>query len=285
MAYSIGPSLGPFEFEGKSPGVLLIHGFTGNPYEMRSMAEHLNRKLGLYCYAPLLPGHGLPPDALRGVTAQHWLNAAHDALEHTLAHTPEVIVTAFSMGGALSAILLGENHLSGSSAYQRVRAFIALAPMVTTRIPLIPFTALLGQITPWFYPLKFMPIDSFGIRGKILQFDPTLDLDDPLVLARLRQEIRIPVSVAEELRKVARRALSASRNIHMPTLIVQGTNDLVLDPEGARRLYKSIAAADKTLLLLTGSDHDFTLPNRPGNEELRQAVAAWLSQRINLAFT
>ncbi len=37
--------------------MLLIHGFTGSPPEMRLVGEYLHRR-GLTVYAPLLPGHG-----------------------------------------------------------------------------------------------------------------------------------------------------------------------------------------------------------------------------------
>ena len=46
-----------FRPEGSSKGgILLIHGLSGNPSEVSSLAEHLV-KLGYHCYVPCLSGH------------------------------------------------------------------------------------------------------------------------------------------------------------------------------------------------------------------------------------
>lgn len=278
---------GTIELAGGSPGVLLIHGFTGDTDDVRPIAERLNADLGLACYAPLLPGHGVPPHELFGITDEHWLGAAGEALKHLSQQHDEVIVIAFSMGGGLASILLGEPpHRSGldgaarADALRKVSSFIALAPMIATRLPLLPFTPLISQVMPWFYPLKFMPIDMMGIRKKILQYDPTLNLDDPAVVARLKEEVRIPIAVAEELRKIAKRAIRAASHITLPTLVVQGASDMTLDPDGAWRFYKALGATDKTMLTVATADHDFTHAGRPGNQQMLEAVEGWVRGRI-----
>ncbi len=47
-------------------GVLMLHGFIGTPKSSRQMAHYLHKQ-GLTVYCPLLPGHGLYPDRLRGI--------------------------------------------------------------------------------------------------------------------------------------------------------------------------------------------------------------------------
>jgi carboxylesterase len=256
-----------------APGVLLIHGFTGDTSEMRPLAEEINSHLGLYCYAPLLPGHGLPPHELHGITDTHWLEAAHAGYEHVRARHNRVIVVSFSMGAALAAIMLAETHADPV-------AYIAIAPMITTRFPLLPFAPLVSRFIPFIYPLKFVPIDLLGIRGKIQQYDPSLDLDDPQVVEQLKAEIRIPIAVAEELRKIAKRAINAAHHITVPTLVVQGERDLTLDPDGARRFYRALRSADKNMLSFAGADHDFVKAKRPGNSLLVTTVSGWIRQRF-----
>jgi esterase/lipase len=159
-------------------------------------------------------------------------------------------------------------------------AYIAIAPMIATRFPLLPITPLISRFMPWVYPLKYIPLDMLGIRGKISQYDPTLDLDDPAVLEQLKTEIRIPVSVAEELRKIAKRAILAAHQIKVPTLVVQGERDLTLDPDGARRFYRAIPSSDKNMLSFAGADHDFVKAGRPGNPLLVTTVSGWIRQRF-----
>ena len=54
-------------------GVLLLHGFTGNPDTMRPLQAPLEA-LGVQVSLPLLQGHGASsPQALMGVTWADWL--------------------------------------------------------------------------------------------------------------------------------------------------------------------------------------------------------------------
>ena len=61
---SLDPS--PFILEGGTVGVLLIHGFTGSPTEMRLVGEYLNQHK-ITVSAPCLPGHGTTLDDLNQV--------------------------------------------------------------------------------------------------------------------------------------------------------------------------------------------------------------------------
>ncbi len=279
-----------FELPGGLPGVLLVHGFTGDTSEMRGLAEMLNG-MGLYCYAPLLPGHGTQPQELFGLTDEHWLRAAREGLEHVKAQHEQVIVCSFSMGAALSAIMLAQEARDSdwhryqhsdqhSGQHEQVAGFIAVAPLIATRVPLLLLSPILSQFKPWFYPLKVTSIDMLGIRRKIVQYDPTLNLDDPEVLARMRDTVRIPIAVAGELRKIARQAIQAAHHLSMPTLVAQGSADLAVDPEGARRFYRGLAATDRSLVTISGAKHDFVMPATRGHAELLAAVQGWVRQRF-----
>ena len=52
-------------------GVVLVHGFTGTPYEVRYLGEQLWRA-GLSAAAPLLPGHGTTVSELEHTTWHDW---------------------------------------------------------------------------------------------------------------------------------------------------------------------------------------------------------------------
>ena len=47
--------------------VLLLHGFTGSPWEVRPLGESLAAR-GFHVLAPQLPGHGTTPEAMLYVT-------------------------------------------------------------------------------------------------------------------------------------------------------------------------------------------------------------------------
>ena len=64
------PASGP---EGRT-GVLLIHGFTGNPISMRPWGEHLAAE-GFAVRGPLLPGHGTRWQDCNASTHEQWTTA------------------------------------------------------------------------------------------------------------------------------------------------------------------------------------------------------------------
>lgn len=79
--------------------VLLLHGLTGTPAEVRPIAEALHAA-GFAVRAPLLPGHGDAESlAEQGWTA--WYGAAAELLR-SLAEGGRVLVVGFSMGALLA---------------------------------------------------------------------------------------------------------------------------------------------------------------------------------------
>ncbi len=53
----------PFLYQNGKRGVLLLHGFTGNTKDVKSLGTFLNEH-GYTCYAPLYDGHGASPEEL-----------------------------------------------------------------------------------------------------------------------------------------------------------------------------------------------------------------------------
>jgi len=268
-AFTVPEDRKTFELPGTSPGVLLVHGFTGDTREMRPLARQINQ-LGLHCYVPLLPGHGGPPHLMAGITAQVWQDSVRQGLAYLRKTHDRVIVVGFSMGGALAATVLADNP---------VLAFVAIAPMIHIRNPLLPFAPFAKYVFPWFHPLRFMSIDTMGIRDELLAFDPTLKLDDPDVLDMLRREVRFPVAVAAELPKIARQALASAKRLTTPTLVIQGDADLTLYSEGAQRFYNAIPA-HKELAILPNAGHDVVKAGHPMHSTLLSIVERWIHEQI-----
>lgn len=105
-----GPTLGT---------AVLLHGFTGTPYEVRPLADVLCAH-GMHCVAPLLPGHGRVVSLLAQITAARLLDAAQDTLLTSSARGPVTLVGLST--GALIAAALAAAHPS------HVNALILLTP-------------------------------------------------------------------------------------------------------------------------------------------------------------
>lgn len=98
----------PFAATGGPEGVLVLHGFTGNPFSMRGVAERL-ADAGCTVELPLLPGHGTAVEDLVPRRWKDWAAAADDAYQRLASRCPRVAVAGLSMGGAL-ACWLAEQH-------------------------------------------------------------------------------------------------------------------------------------------------------------------------------
>lgn len=82
-------------------GVVLVHGFTGTPYEVRYLGDQLARA-GFSVRAPLLPGHGTSLADLDATTWRQWTEAVERAVDAMRVRCARVAVVGQSLGGLLA---------------------------------------------------------------------------------------------------------------------------------------------------------------------------------------
>ena len=103
----------PWSAEGGPNGVLVLHGFTGNPQSMRPLAEAL-AGAGFTVDLPLLPGHGTAIEDMVPTRWDDWSGAAEAHFQALAARCDRVLVAGLSMGGALTCWLAERHpHLPG----------------------------------------------------------------------------------------------------------------------------------------------------------------------------
>ena len=103
----------PWSAPGGADGVLVLHGFTGNPQSMRPLAEAL-ATAGFTVELPLLPGHGTALEDMVPTRWDDWSGAAEAHFQALAARCDHVAVVGLSMGGALTCWLAERHpHLSG----------------------------------------------------------------------------------------------------------------------------------------------------------------------------
>lgn len=88
-------------------GVLVLHGFTGNPYSMRPLAQRC-ADAGYSVELPRLPGHGT---SLEDLVPRRWLDfvdVAVSAYDELAQRCDKVAVVGLSVGGGLSALIAEE---------------------------------------------------------------------------------------------------------------------------------------------------------------------------------
>lgn len=224
----IAPSAAAWASAGDGPGVLVLHGFTGNPTSLRPLAERIAAE-GYAVELPRLPGHGTSPQDLATTAWHDWLAEATRALDR-LDGRPRAIV-GLSMGGAL-ALRLAQLRRDD------VAALVLINPSVTFKHPLKPVLGLLKRVVP------SLP----GVGNDIAK--PGAD-----ELPYARVPLRAAASLFE-LQDIVRDHLAA---IDMPTLIFTSRSDHTVRPSDSTLVLERIAAARREQLWLERSFHVATL--------------------------
>lgn len=94
-----------FYLEGSAErGVLLVHGLTGTPAEMRFIGKQLH-KMGFTVYAPTLAGHCRDEQALLQTTYEDWLCGLKKNLLYLKSRVAHVSAAGICVGGALALYL------------------------------------------------------------------------------------------------------------------------------------------------------------------------------------
>ncbi len=88
--------------------VLLVHGMTGAPAEMRLVGRLLNRQ-GFTVHAPLLAGHGKGEAVFRSTHWKDWLESVDEAAERLGAEADTVFAAGICVGGELALLSAHRN--------------------------------------------------------------------------------------------------------------------------------------------------------------------------------
>jgi len=98
-------------------------------------------------------------------------------------------------------------------------------------------------------------------------------VNDPLVY---RGKIR--ARLGNELIRAMKVLPEQMPEIHLPVLIMSGTNDRLSNPQGSQLLYESVSSGDKTLKFYDGFYHEIF--NEPGREQVFNDMEAWIAVHL-----
>lgn len=219
-AFTLGPPV-----PGARAAVLVLHGFTGSPWEVRPLAEALAAR-GYHVHAPRLPGHGGAPEAMQYVTWRDWEAAADEALLK-LQGAAHCFVAGLSMG-ALLALLLAARHPT------KVKALALLAPVWAFR----PLDARLLRA------LRFLPLPEW--TGAWISKSAS-DIEDPLAHADNPLLPRYPLGRLFDLFRVQDHARAALPEVTAPALVMASPNDHVVSPKGVEALAAALHTTPRWL--------------------------------------
>lgn len=102
MNHDIMPGCEAFSHLNGPSGVLILHGFTGNPTTLRALAERVAAQ-GYSVELPRLPGHGTTVEDMMTTTWTDWITTAEVTFDDLAERCERVALVGLSMGGGLAA--------------------------------------------------------------------------------------------------------------------------------------------------------------------------------------
>ncbi len=205
-------------------GCLLLHGFTGAPYEVEPLAEYLKVRTDWKLSVPTLPGHG-EFGSLKGIRYQQWIDYAEVELIKLVETCNQVYVIGFSMGGLIASYLAANYPVD----------------------KLILLSAAAYYINPRQLAADIKRIIKDFFRG---------NLQDNELFLRYKQKIKeTPLAATIQFRQLVSFTRPLLHQVEIPTLIAQGDCDGIVPPKSAEYLFQTIGAKQKKLTFIKQSKH------------------------------
>jgi carboxylesterase len=217
---------------GRRVGVLLSHGFTGQPASIKPWGEHLGA-LGYAVSVPRLPGHGTSWQECNGTTWDDWYAELTRSFEALHADNDAVVVGGLSMGGAL-ALRLAADHAD------RVSGLVLVNPAVATKRLDVKLLPVLKHVVPSF---------------------PGLANDIKKAGADEHGYDRTPLKAIHSLMRAWPPLVADLPRVTCPILYFRSTVDHVVDAASQPLITGKVSSRDVTVVPLTESYHVATLDN------------------------
>lgn len=217
----------------REKGIVLVHGFTGAPPEMRLLGEFLHERGDFTVLGVRLPGHGTCLEELESTVWIDWYGAVEDGVMLLRKSCAHVYIAGLSMGGLLAMKAAAELPVEKA-------AFLA-AP-IFLRDRRVPFIRLLRYFIKRIKKRR----RTYDVPEQYLQgYDeiPTRPIPSLLSLISLCKK--------EYLGK-----------IKIPILIIQSERDHTVNPKSALYIYrrlKKVSPKNKEIFWLGDSGHILTL--------------------------
>jgi len=243
-----------FFFEGGRSGVLLIHGLTGTPMEMKLLGKGLNRA-GFTVHGMQLAGHCGDVEDLLATGWHDWYASVEKAADELRSKVDHLFVGGLSMGALLALKLAAERpeQVCGVGVYGATFRYDGWS---------IPAVARLSFLLPLFKKLgigrnrSFMEAPPYGIRDERLRAQiSTAMLGGDSAAAGLPGNPWYSLADMYELAADVRQRLS---QVVAPCLVAHASEDDVASIKNAELVMREVSAPVE-LLLLKDSYHMITI--------------------------
>jgi carboxylesterase len=234
MNQQIHRNSGAFFLQGnRDVGIVLVHGYTGAPAEMRMLGEYLRERGGYTVLGVRLAGHCETVEALEQTTWPDWYKAVEDGVEELRRQYSRVYIAGQSMGGLLAIKAAMELPV------EKLALLATPVFLFDWRIPFV-------KILRYFITRLHTGQQSYNVPEEYMQGYAEMPTK--------------PVTSLLELIDLCKTAYL--ERITVPTLIVQGKADHTVKPQSAAYIYeqlKRVPDNHKEILWLPDARHVVTL--------------------------
>lgn len=217
----------PFLIKRGPVGILLIHGYTGTPNEMKPLAESLAAD-DYTVLAPRLFGHATHPDDMCRARWWDWIASAEDGLNLLRGCSERQVVMGLSMGGILALILAARHPIDA--------VFSFATPCAMPRDPRI-------KLLPWVYWM--VPKQPKGLPDWHDPEIPKTHIDYPY----------FPTRSIMELQKLIAAMRSELGAVKAPAFFSQSHGDHTVTPESMDFLSSNVSSKMVEKLWVDDSGH------------------------------
>lgn len=237
--------------------VVLIHGLTGTPTEVRFIAWFLNTH-GFTVSCPRLANHGQSINVLKKTRWPEFYDSVRQAYAELRKDHDEIYVAGLSMGALLALLLAGEcpTEIAGVSCLSPTFFYDGW------NVPWYHFLLPVASHTPLRNYVYFKEEPPYGlknerIREKVHEFYRAADINAMHDVDRLGYPY-FPVRLLAELHRLVDFLEPRLPRIVSPCQIIQARHDDMSSARNAQHIYDRIASRRKEIVYLEDSYHVIT---------------------------
>jgi esterase/lipase len=217
----------------RNQGVILVHGYMAAPEEIRPLADYLYKN-GYTVYGARLRGHGTAPEDLAGQSWEKWYHSVGRAYIVMKNSTKSFAICGFSAGAGIA--LLQAANKPGKFA-----GIISINGPVRLQDSSSKFSSI---VVVW---NKFLSkINASRGKMEFVSNDP----ENPTI-----NYSRNPVRGVYELEKLMKVVKGRLADIKEPTLVMQGSDDPVVNPVSGLEIFSKLGSERKELVQITADHH------------------------------
>lgn len=222
--------------------VLLVHGFTGTPWEMAPLARHL-ATMGITSVAVRLPGHGTTPEDLAQRHFEEWVDTVSQGHQFLKNEGGRQVAVGLSTGAMVTIAAHMKQNFDGLAL---------LSPYLKFKNRLAPLAGLIRYFIRY-QKREIAPEQSHHYYEKR------------------------PIEGIYQLNRLIRSVRGNLPDIMVPTLVACAEGDNTIDPDSAIDLYRRLGSQSKELHRF-GADvpHVLTTSENPRQEEVLTLVGRFI---------